>query len=361
MSTEIVVQQQEPTLMGLIDRLLTTNPNTNIETIQKMLEMQERWELNKDKRALRDAMAEFKKNPPAIIKDRIAKVTTKAGGSFEYSFADLDSITRDSQVALAEHGVTHGYTVTEAGSLLTVTCILKYGMYDEPGATLSAGPDNSGTKNDIQAKASTLSYLEKYTFMAAAGLAAGMPDKDGNGGMGRDEAAVRAEVERQKSSTPAAAQVFSPELDFSYNATTGLLLCRIVGVKELKTKGGKDYITLAINQSVGGKQLLSYWHGTHRALLIASVGKTAKFTIKENEKFNQIEDVLGIDGKRVEKEVVTGYSPELHAQSLASELDLDKNDLNELYTRFAHNSWPEVVRMLEERKAAIENHVDVTE
>ena len=182
MPTELTIAPQatQPSLLAIVDRLLTNNPTASIEVVQKMLEMQERWEINQDKRALREAMAEFKKNPPAIVKDRIAKVTTKTGGTFEYSFADLDAITRESQVALAQRGVTHGYTITETGPTISVTCILKFGMYDEPGATLSAGPDTSGTKNDIQAKASTVSYLEKYTFMAAAGLAAGMPDKDGN-------------------------------------------------------------------------------------------------------------------------------------------------------------------------------------
>jgi len=44
-----------------------------------------------------------------------------------------------------------------------------------------ASPDSSGGKNSIQAIGSTISYLERYTFMAATGLAAKGMDDDGGG------------------------------------------------------------------------------------------------------------------------------------------------------------------------------------
>ena len=189
---EIVVQQaksltrrkQTPEesgggLMASIIKL-ASNPNVDIGKLKELLEMQRGWEIHEDKKAMRHGMAEFKKNPPAIIKSRLATVQTKAGGTFTYSFADLENITTEAQKGLAAYGITHGYAIVETPNLITVTCILKYGAYEEPGVPLSAGPDTSGTKNDIQAKASTVSYLEKYTFLAAVGMAAGMPDTDGH-------------------------------------------------------------------------------------------------------------------------------------------------------------------------------------
>lgn len=46
-------------------------------------------------------------------------------------------------------------------------------------------PDTGGAKNAIQARASTVSYLERYTFKAVAGVAEG-GDDDGQGGAGAD-------------------------------------------------------------------------------------------------------------------------------------------------------------------------------
>jgi hypothetical protein len=170
--------QQNASLMTVIERL-ASNPGVDIDKIQKLLEMQERWEVNRDKSSLRHAVAEFKKSPPQIIKQRVANVKSDKG-SFSYSYADLENITTAIQDGLAEHGVTHSWTTAESNGQVSVTCVLKYGMFEEPGVTLTAAPDKSGTKNDIQAKGSTISYLEKYTLLAATGMAAGMPDTDGN-------------------------------------------------------------------------------------------------------------------------------------------------------------------------------------
>jgi hypothetical protein len=57
---------------------------------------------------------------------------------------------------------------------------MRFGMFEEAGVTMSAPPDTSGAKNVIQAKASTVTYLRRYTLLGAVGMAAGMPDSDGN-------------------------------------------------------------------------------------------------------------------------------------------------------------------------------------
>jgi hypothetical protein len=170
--------QQNASLMTVIERL-SSNPNVDIDKIRQMLEMQERWEVNKDKSQLSHAMAEFKKSPPEIIKKRLASFDTNKG-VVSYSYADLENITSAIIASLAQYGVTHSWKIAEGDKGISVTCVLRYGLYETEGVTLTAPPDTSGTKNAIQAKGSTISYLEKYTLLAATGMAAGMPDSDGN-------------------------------------------------------------------------------------------------------------------------------------------------------------------------------------
>jgi hypothetical protein len=178
MATDALVPAQNGTLMTVIERL-SSNPNVDIDKLKQLLEMQERWEANRDKSTLRYALAEFKKNPPEIIKKRIANIKSDKG-NYTYNFADLENIASAIEGDLAATGVTHSWTLAETNGLIFVTCVLKLGVYEEPGVTLSAPPDNSVSKNPIQAKGSTISYLEKYTLLAATGMAAGMPDTDGN-------------------------------------------------------------------------------------------------------------------------------------------------------------------------------------
>lgn len=183
MADELVVAPpfQPVTLMTVIDRL-SNNPQVNLEQLQQLLAMNERWEMNKAKAEFREAMAEFKKNPPEIIKSRTAEIRKEGRLLGTYAFADLDAISTAITDGLAKVGITHSFRMSQAEGLISVTCILSKGMYSEDGVTLTAGADTSGAKNAIQAIGSSVSYLEKYTLLAASGMSAGLPDDDGKGG-----------------------------------------------------------------------------------------------------------------------------------------------------------------------------------
>lgn len=191
--------EQPSSLMTVIERL-ASNPNVDIDKIRQLLEMQERWQLNVAKAEFREAMAQFKSNPPEIIKRRTAEMQGVAKGSGrEYSikvqYADLENVTSAILDGLAEVGITHSFKIKQEGQNITVTCVLSRGIYSEEGVSLTAGPDSSGAKNAIQQVASTVSYLERYTLLAATGMAAGMPDTDGNAPqVGLDPDAIKARV-----------------------------------------------------------------------------------------------------------------------------------------------------------------------
>ena len=61
-------------------------------------------------------------------------------------------------------------------------------MGHEKSTSLQAPPDESSGKNSIQAIASTVSYLERYTFLAITGLSTREQDNDGRDyDKGKDE------------------------------------------------------------------------------------------------------------------------------------------------------------------------------
>jgi hypothetical protein len=55
---------------------------------------------------------------------------------------------------------------------MEVTCILRHELGHSETASMGGKPDVGGAKSPIQARASTKSYLERYTFMAVTGQAA---------------------------------------------------------------------------------------------------------------------------------------------------------------------------------------------
>ena len=150
---------------------------SDLEKIEKLLELQERWEANEARKAYHEAMSIFKKNPPSIGKDR--KVEYKvAGGTTRYFHASLANVTEKINSALAIHGLSASWVTNQVNNVIKVTCKITHKLGHSETTELSAMPDTSGAKNSIQAIGSTVSYLERYTVLALTGLATHEMDTD---------------------------------------------------------------------------------------------------------------------------------------------------------------------------------------
>lgn len=146
--------------------------------IKEMMDLQERNEAREAKKAYVVAMSAFKANPPVILKDR--NVSYGEGAKLtEYSHASLSNVASLIGTALSEHGLHAGWKTTQGEGNIKVTCTVTHILGHSESAELSAGPDNSGGKNSIQAVGSTISYLERYTILAITGLATKDMDDDG--------------------------------------------------------------------------------------------------------------------------------------------------------------------------------------
>jgi hypothetical protein len=86
--------------------------------------------------------------------------------------------------ALGTHGFSHRWDTEQPDSgMIAVTCSITHAMGHCETTRMVAPPDNSGKKNVIQQVASTITYLQRYTLLAACGLATNEQlDDDGRGG-----------------------------------------------------------------------------------------------------------------------------------------------------------------------------------
>jgi hypothetical protein len=151
----------------------------DINVLEKLMGLSERWESNQARKAFDNAMSAAKAEIPVIIKNRVVDFTGKTGLRTNYRHEDLAEIARTVTPILAKHGLSYRYrTTSNLNEPVTVTCIVSHrdGHFEEN--TLSAGRDESGNKNSIQAVGSTLTYLQRMTLKAALGLAAS-DDDDG--------------------------------------------------------------------------------------------------------------------------------------------------------------------------------------
>jgi hypothetical protein len=148
----------------------------DLDKLEKLMDLQMRWEQNNARKAYHEAMAQFKSNPPEIEKDK--KV---AYGNTKYNHASLSNVTAKINSELSKYGLSASWTTTQTDKGVTVTCKISHVLGHSEETSLTAGLDKSGAKNDIQALGSTISYLERYTILALTGLATSEMDDDGQG------------------------------------------------------------------------------------------------------------------------------------------------------------------------------------
>lgn len=155
------------TPMSMLDRAVASG--ASIEVLTKLMDLQERYERNVARRAFDDAISRAKSSIPVI--------TNNKAGHNGKRYADFAALARVVDPILGQFGLSYRFRTTQADRI-SVTCILSHKDGHAEETTLSGPPDKTGSKNDIQAIGSTLTYLQRYSLKQALGLAAS-DDDDG--------------------------------------------------------------------------------------------------------------------------------------------------------------------------------------
>ncbi|WP_223717212.1 ERF family protein [Pseudomonas aeruginosa] len=160
--------------MGMM--LAAVKQGATLEQVEKMMDLQERWEKAEAKKAYDAAFANFKAEAVIIIKGR--KVTD--GPLKNKSYAELHDVVNAVTPALSKHGLSSSWKLTrDEKDWMEVTCYLRHVGGHEESVSMGGPPDTGGAKNAIQARASTKTYLERYTLKAITGLSEQGDDDDG--------------------------------------------------------------------------------------------------------------------------------------------------------------------------------------
>lgn len=153
------------TPMDMLDRAVSSG--ASIETLEKLMALQERWEANQARKAFDAAISDAKSEIPIVTKN--------ATGHNSKRYADFSAYAAALKPILAKYGLSYRFR-SDQTDRITVTCILSHKDGHSEESTLSGPADASGNKNAIQAIGSTLTYLQRYTLVQALGLAAAEDD-----------------------------------------------------------------------------------------------------------------------------------------------------------------------------------------
>lgn len=160
-----------------VQMMLTAMSNgATLEQIEKMMDLQERYERREAEKAMASAFSDFKSEAVRIIKGRAVTDGPLRGRSYAELHDIVDAVTP----ALSRHGLGVSWKITrDEKDWLEVTCTLKHVGGHSETVSMGGPPDAGGAKNAMQARASTVTYLERYTLKAILGVAEADDDTDG--------------------------------------------------------------------------------------------------------------------------------------------------------------------------------------
>lgn len=173
MANELTTQAKlSPIVAAAMDKDLDT------DKLDKLLNIQLKHEQNEAKKHFYKDLSLFKSKAPQIDKNATVSYGAGKGGATRYNHATLGYVMAKVTPLLSEHGLNLTWRVKDEGQQISVKAILAHQLGHQEETTLTAPVDNSGSKNPIQAKKSTVTYLERITGMAILGLAEHDADTD---------------------------------------------------------------------------------------------------------------------------------------------------------------------------------------
>jgi hypothetical protein len=148
-------------------------------TLKDLRELVEWNDKREAEKAFNQAFADFKAEAITITKNKDVTAGPLAGKSYAELIAWVGAVTP----ALSKHGLAASWRLTkDEPQWIEVTCTLAHVKGHSHAVSMGGPPDVGGAKSAIQARASTVTYLERYTLKAITGLAESGDDNDGAGG-----------------------------------------------------------------------------------------------------------------------------------------------------------------------------------
>jgi hypothetical protein len=150
-----------------------------LEVIRELKALAKEMAEEEADRAFKAAFAAFKGEVITVVRAKLVNDGPLKGRKY----AELHSFVDAATPALSRHGLSASWETTrDEKDWIEVTCIIEHAMGGRKRVSLGGPPDTGGAKNILQARISTVTYLERATFKMACGLAEQGQDDDGAGG-----------------------------------------------------------------------------------------------------------------------------------------------------------------------------------
>lgn len=162
--------------MQIIERC-AANPAVDVDKMQKILDMQEQILNRNAKQAFSVALAHMQPQLPSIQKNGAIKKTDK---TIQSKYALFDDINEQIKPILEQYGFSLTFRIFQTKEFIRVTAVLLHEKGHSEETAIELPSDMTGSKNAVQAIASSVSYGKRHTACAILNITTHDEDDDGN-------------------------------------------------------------------------------------------------------------------------------------------------------------------------------------
>lgn len=156
------------------------DPAVDIDKVERLMVMRERLMDRQAKGAYAAALAEMQPKLPVIERRGRIVVPAKDGKTGHSTpYALWEDVNEAIRPHLADHGFALSFRVRKEADRIEVTGVLSHREGHSEETMLSLPMDSTGSKNNVQAIGSSVSYGKRYTAFALLNITSRGEDDDG--------------------------------------------------------------------------------------------------------------------------------------------------------------------------------------
>jgi len=156
-------------VLTVIERAVMS-PDVDVSKMEKLLDMQM---MIMDREARNAFIRDF-----GLMQSEFPAIERR-GKSHNGMFATFDDINSATTPARSKYGFALSFVPTTANGLITISATLSHHQGHTETASISLPAETSGSKNDVQAVGSTISYGMRFTIKSLLSVSTLDPDMDG--------------------------------------------------------------------------------------------------------------------------------------------------------------------------------------
>lgn len=151
-----------------------------VNALEKLVELQDKIQRRNAETEFHSALAAFQESCPAVTKSSTAKIATKSGGGYSFTYADLEEIISTVRPHLSRNGFSFTFdSSVEASKLLTCTCTLHHAHGHSMSSKFTLPIENGSGASDQQKTGGALTYAKRQCLISVLGLALADPEEAG--------------------------------------------------------------------------------------------------------------------------------------------------------------------------------------